>query len=126
MTLNPNPQPRVVQNKLDTGQKNKIGALLYAHLHNTNDGFSAYDEGWSDERIAREVGVADARLIKYRRERDPNFHPLRPEAKATSPEATATRLTTLEAKHNALVEFIARRVANGNTELSNSIHQFKV
>lgn len=110
-----------------SSQENKIGALLYTHLHNTQEGFAIYDDGWSDARIAAEVGV-DEKMVTYRRQNDKEFNRLQSAGKVLDADNTALRswLYELTTKHNEVVQILIERIAHGNTDRIKLLNNLKV
>lgn len=113
--------------RLTSGQENKVGALLYQHLHNTQDGFALYEEGWSDQRIATEVGC-DVRTVTYRRERDDSFLRLQPKGRVMDSDNMALRswMYEITEKHNQVVDLLTKRLAHGNTDMLHMLQTMKI
>lgn len=104
------PKQKVAYKRVSSTQAMKIGALLYAHLHNVDD-HSHYDAGWSDERIAEEAGCK-TKEVTYRRTHSTDFLPLRKESKS----ANAAPTMQLVLQYNSLIDYLAFRLARDQEE----------
>lgn len=52
------------KNTIDAKQRFAVTLVLSAHCKAGNDGYAVYEDGWNDERVAKEAGLDPEKNVK--------------------------------------------------------------